>query len=395
MANKVYYGEYSLRHWIELLLSKNLVLPEYQRYFVWDESKISELIETFKEKRFIPPVTIGFFQDETGSANIVIDGQQRLTSILLSYLKKYPDKEGFKKKQEEIRMYNESSDTEDFNDDVVEHDNILEWNFSTLQEKGHTKDDILKKMDVHYKDLEYNLDDTFWDENYLGFSYLVPKGQDINYQQKYYSSVFRAINIQGQTLLPQESRASLYYLNKDLEPLFDPDFMKEYKIKTNNGFSRVDFIRYLALITQYLHTEDISMVGRGQKSRMEKFYEEYIYSVVSEKNQDKFGDFSETFNYNYTPRLKNFKKNILNLPIKKVFKTIIDLDMFLFGLVFHTLFNNKTIKMDSSNELIKEIEEKSQEMKNEESHSRSPNNLKYLRLRLETSINIYSGYVNE
>lgn len=395
MANKVYYGEYSLRHWIELLLSKNLVLPEYQRYFVWDESKISELIETFKEKRFIPPVTIGFFQDETGSANIVIDGQQRLTSILLSYLKKYPDKEGFKKKQEEIRMYNESSDTEDFNDDVVEHDNILEWNFSTLQEKGHTKDDILKKMDVHYKDLEYNLDDTFWDENYLGFSYLVPKGQDINYQQKYYSSVFRAINIQGQTLLPQESRASLYYLNKDLEPLFDPDFMKEYKIKTNNGFSRVDFIRYLALITQYLHTEDINMVGRGQKSRMEKFYEEYIYSVVSEKNQDKFGDFSETFNYNYTPRLENFKKNILDLPINKVFKTIIDLDMFLFGLVFHTLFNNKTIKMDSSNELIKEIEEKSQKMKNEESHSRSPNNLKYLRLRLETSINIYSGYINE
>lgn len=250
-------------------------------------------------------------------------------------------------------------------------------------------------MGVHYKDIEYNLDDTFWDENYLGFSYLVPKGQDINYQQKYYSSVFRAINIQGQTLLPQESRASLYYLNKDLEPLFDPDFMKEYKIKTNNGFSRVDFIRYLALITQYIHTEDINMVGRGQKSRMEKFYEEYIYSVVSEKNQDKFGDFSETFNYNYTPRLENFKKNILDLPINKVFKTIIDLDMFLFGLVFHTLFNNKTIKMDSSNELIKEIEEKSQEMKNEESHSRSPNNLKYLRARLETSINIYSGYVNE
>lgn len=144
MANKVYYGEYSLRHWIELLLSKNLVLPEYQRYFVWDESKISELIETFKEKRFIPPVTIGFFQEETGSANIVIDGQQRLTSILLSYLKKYPDKEGFKKKQEEIRMY-DSSDTEEFNDDLVESDNILEWNFSILQEKGNSKNEILKK----------------------------------------------------------------------------------------------------------------------------------------------------------------------------------------------------------------------------------------------------------
>ena len=37
--NRVYYGEYSLKHWIDLILSKNLVLPDYQRYFVWNEKK--------------------------------------------------------------------------------------------------------------------------------------------------------------------------------------------------------------------------------------------------------------------------------------------------------------------------------------------------------------------
>lgn len=39
MENKVYYGEYSLKHWIDLILSKNIELPEYQRYFVWEEKK--------------------------------------------------------------------------------------------------------------------------------------------------------------------------------------------------------------------------------------------------------------------------------------------------------------------------------------------------------------------
>ena len=39
MDNRVYYGEYSLRHWINLILKNNIDLPEYQRYFVWNEKK--------------------------------------------------------------------------------------------------------------------------------------------------------------------------------------------------------------------------------------------------------------------------------------------------------------------------------------------------------------------
>ena len=50
MNNKVYYGEYSLKHWINLVLKQNIILPEYQRYFVWNENKVKTLIETFKNK---------------------------------------------------------------------------------------------------------------------------------------------------------------------------------------------------------------------------------------------------------------------------------------------------------------------------------------------------------
>ena len=47
MKNKVYYGEYSLEHWIKLILKKNIVLPDYQRYYVWNQEKVKTLIESF------------------------------------------------------------------------------------------------------------------------------------------------------------------------------------------------------------------------------------------------------------------------------------------------------------------------------------------------------------
>ena len=37
MDNRVYYGEYSLSYWIEMMLKGNIELPEYQRCFAWEE----------------------------------------------------------------------------------------------------------------------------------------------------------------------------------------------------------------------------------------------------------------------------------------------------------------------------------------------------------------------
>ena len=35
--NRIYYGEYSLAYWIQMILKGNIVLPEYQRTFVWNK----------------------------------------------------------------------------------------------------------------------------------------------------------------------------------------------------------------------------------------------------------------------------------------------------------------------------------------------------------------------
>ncbi|MDP1814585.1 MAG: DUF262 domain-containing protein [Leadbetterella sp.] len=128
MDNKVYYGEYSLKHWIELILKENIILPEYQRYFVWGEKKVETLIDTFRKKQFVPPVTIGAFKNGDASQNLILDGQQRLTSVLLAYLGLYPDQATYKKAIE--KFANENDDEEEESEQI---DNILEWTFELLE----------------------------------------------------------------------------------------------------------------------------------------------------------------------------------------------------------------------------------------------------------------------
>ena len=58
MDKKVYYGEYTLKYWIDLLLKRDLVLPPYQRSFVWSESQVKGFVKGIDEDGFVPPVTI-------------------------------------------------------------------------------------------------------------------------------------------------------------------------------------------------------------------------------------------------------------------------------------------------------------------------------------------------
>lgn len=98
MENKtfaIYYGEYSLYLWIEMILTREIVLAEFQRYFVWSPEKVVKLLESLNKGSFIPPVIIAnqtSEKDENLSNNLVLDGQQRLNAILLAYLQVFPVK---------------------------------------------------------------------------------------------------------------------------------------------------------------------------------------------------------------------------------------------------------------------------------------------------------------
>lgn len=131
---------------------------------------------------------------EDGNRNLILDGQQRITSILLAHLGLFPDAAIYKKAIESFANDNDDEDSED----DTQLDNVLKWNISRLTTKGNSKGSILTKIaPQNYKSIDLDIDDSFLDSNFLGFSYLVPHTDNEKEQQKYYSSVFRNINIQG------------------------------------------------------------------------------------------------------------------------------------------------------------------------------------------------------
>lgn len=393
MDNRVYYGEYSLQHWIDLILKKNIVLPEYQRYFVWDENKVATLIGTFKKKEFVPPVTIGAFKEGGATQNLILDGQQRLTSILLAHLGLFPDPTTYKSALD--RFASEDDEPED--EDEEQLDNVFEWTFDLLTEKGKDRESILSTLiQGNYKTMNLGIDDDFLKSNYLGFSYLVPNISDPKQQQKYYSSVFRNINIQGQRLLLQESRESLYFLDNTLSQFFSPDFANNISVKMLSQTTKLDFVRYLSILSQYKQDGSTGRIARGYKQRMETYYEEYIYSVAGENSSSLFVDFLSIFpDKDFKPRFQRLSQAITALELPTQFTSIIEIDMYFFGLINSIVFEDTMINESDKEELKQELNDKINEFRADDPHAKSPAALKYLKSRIHSSVEIYQKHINE
>lgn len=389
--NRIYYGEYSLAYWIQMIIKGNIVLPEYQRTFVWNKDDYTNLIDSFKEKQFIPPVTIGAYKTTNGQDNLIIDGQQRLTSVFLAYIERFPKKEAGTGNIE--NLVNENDDDSD--DD--EQENMIEWTFKDLLAKGNNKGEIIAKCPQEKYEILDHLDDDFFNKNFLGFAYIVPSTSTEEEQQKFFSTLFRNINIRGKSLYVLESRASLYFLNHQLKEWFNPEFCKEISssIVDKSRKSSMDFVRYVALLSQYKKKGSERGIGYGYASKMENYYETYIYSVVGNKDSIIFGKFSDIFtDKNYKPYLDEIDRLITELNYRRRFQSIIDLDLYFFGLIYFTAFEKRVLDTSRKDALEEELKNAINDIKGNGLHTKSPACLKYLRERILKSIEIYQKYLN-
>lgn len=391
MANKVYYGEYTLKHWIDLILMGDIVLPEYQRYFVWDKEKSKSLITAIADNQFVPPVTIGSYLETGKKLNLILDGQQRLTSILLSYLNLFPKKEQNRVMVKELYFANENDDKEE--EDTTD---FINWNFNHLL-KVVKKKELRDKSEIHdyaisvgYESMDTSVGIDIYEKCYLGFSFIVPESEDSKEQQKFYSKVFRSINIEGKKLLPLESREALYYLNKDLVGLFSPEFSK--KICVNEG--KMDFVRYLAMLSQY-QKSGLDKIARGYTKTMEMYYENFIYAVVDGKSTEEFINLSDKIHdLVYQSRMEILEELVSEMNLVKPYDSIIELDMYMFGLIYYVIFEGKDIESDKWDELTQKTNEATVEIRNDKLHYKNPSALKHLKTRIEKSIEICGEFVS-
>lgn len=228
MDKKVYYGEYTLKYWVELLLKKNLELPPYQRSFVWTQDQVKGFIDGIKINGFIPPVTIGVCNINGVSHNLILDGQQRLSSILLAYFGVYPKKDAFVNEANHTGLANGTAEEDEDEPDLE----YINWSLNMFASSGPQELNVRNAItNQQYSQIDFDISDDFFESHYIPFSYIIPNISDEAEQHEFYSSVFRNINILGTPLNPIESRQSLYFLKSELKDFFDPECCRNLKIE--------------------------------------------------------------------------------------------------------------------------------------------------------------------
>ena len=397
MDKKVFYGEYTLRHWMDLILKRNIILPDYQRHFVWTKESVEKFLSQLKSGLFVPPVILGSFKKNEGNDNIILDGQQRLTSVLLGYLGIYPKFEEFN--EPVSPLYRDGAE-----DDLDEgSEEIIAWTFKEiLGEKKKIVDiiSIRNNIDItKYESLQAEsiLREDELEKIYLGFSYIVPATTDTVLQQRFYSTVFRNINQQGVGLSGQESRKALYYLDSELVPLFEAKCYDKTKVIQDGKPMGYDFVRCLAFLSQYSkqNTESHIAVKCYRQEQLEQWYEDYINAVVEDRDSVRFGKFSEIIGKeNIAQRIQTLARYVEELGYAIKYNSIIDADLYNFGLVYYVVICGYTLKEDKYDELKADISAKIDEIKLVDAHKRSPGKVTYLRMRIKQSITIYQNYVN-
>ena len=401
MENKTYYGEYTLKHWIDLILKKNIILPDYQRSFVWTKEKIKFFINSIKNNEFIPPVTIGNYRNGQNEKligkNLILDGQQRLTSILLAYFKCFPPEN------------TENTEKKFADEDTENNDETTSFKYWTFKEitKSKNEDEIKKEIE-NYEAFDLKLDDEFFETHFLGFSYIVPNN---NSSDKLFTKIFKNINYQGVSLTPLESRRSLYYTNPRDVNFFEgktkdgKDVLCGLKLDENNKPAPIDFVRYLATLSQYSKNnkkENTVMYRYARYKDREEYYANFVSHMVEAEEIEDFNgvNFETTFKdweakyANLMQTIQEIKPKIFSDSKDTKFKSWIDMDYWLFGLLYWVIFENKKFENANFDNLIKEIKNKIEEIKQDESYKKTPNALWKIRERLVQSIEIYESYTN-
>lgn len=427
MNNRVYYGEYSLMHWINLMLNGNIVLPDYQRSFVWQVHDMIRLLKSLKEKQFVQPITIALHKSSK-NMNLIIDGQQRLTTILLASLGYIPDLKIIDKDELLATGDDSSSEDEENPSETSSPRSLLrvpiKWTYQKLLDNDITKntiETIKKSMESNMAYLEFNelrelhLSNDFFDKTFLGFSYIIPESDNPNEIQKYYTQLFRNINYFGSHLSIIESRRSLYYMNADYQYYFEGkledgrDVLCNLRIMENMQLTRIDFVRYLSILSQFMilgeNNIDRLLKNYSSYSSRESYYSDYVSYILGleqEACSDKFNgfNFASVFpNDDWKQRFVELNVFIndlipsLKLNEKRAFISWIDADYWLFGIIYQIVFKKKTIILnddDYKTEIHNEIEKKHKDA----DYTKSPNMLKFIRERILKSIKIAEKYVH-
>ena len=109
---------------------------------------------------------------------------------------------------------------------------------------------------------------------------------------------------------------------------------------------------------------------------------------MAEVNKEDGSIFSRLLGFDdHSSRYDKLKACIENKDFPKTFSSIIDADIYLFGLIYFTIAEGKVVSIIG--DLRQKLDGKIDELKKDKTHIKSPSNLSYVRQRVQASIDIY------
>ncbi len=282
-----YPSDYTLSVLFQMWKDRDITIPDFQRSFVWTINQSSLLIESFLIGLPVPPL---FFYIDPHNKNLVVDGQQRLMSIVF-FLEGFFGPENDKGKRQTFRLTGLNKNSKYFN----------------------------KK----FSDL------------------------DITDQRKLNGSVLRAVNIRQ--LSPKEENTSIYHIFERLNTGGTPLTSQEIRNVVFRGefFSRLKELNkdenwrfILGKKTPDKHQKDIELILRAfalctYLSSYEKPMKEFL-NKVSEKNKNRESKAISRFILNFPLTTKLIAETIG----EKAFHVRGPLNTSAFDSIFCTILNN-------------------------------------------------------
>lgn len=414
-----YYGVYSLKHWINLLLSGNIVLPEYQRSFAWDERKIGQFVESLLQGDYVPPVTIAAGQENGKPANLILDGQQRLTAILLAALGYIPklSSELWESNLLAEEVSSDEGDEASSTNELNPSRPFISWSFSLmLQEASNARDmtslrDFLSNSSSRYDRVVFLQDinpDDFLNSVHLGFLYIVPNESAADSQQ-FFARLFRSINYDGVRLSKEESRRALYYQDRQVSYFFEgkledgKEILEGVRIMQGAvGHRKIDWLRYLSVLSQKKIGKEPLRYYSNEAYR-EDYYVDYVAYILGLPEIAYPGKFESVKALDvyaqglWRERYSTLSEAVRSFQVEmKDFPSWIDADYWLLGLIYHVVFEGKnlTLTEQRKEELKANVEAKISDAKSDALHKDRPNQLRFFRKRINESIALYRPYVS-
>lgn len=257
-----------------------IIIPGFQRNYVWDIKRASKLIESIILGLPVPQV---FLYEEDRNKFLVIDGQQRLMTIFYFIKQRFPKKE---KRTELRKIFIENNGIPE---EILFDDDFFSTFKLSLPKKSNGEDNIFNKLS--YRTLaDYK---TQFDLRPLR-NIIVRQNYPTDDSSSVYE-IFNRLNSGGMNLRPQEIRSSLFH-SKFM------DFVHNANLNT-------DWRKIIKSPNPDLHMKDIELLFRCFSFMIEG--QEYKPSLAKFLNS--VAQKAKTYDENFIQKISEYYRKTVEL----------------------------------------------------------------------------------